>query len=259
MIVNKTITKQENFLSLVSPPFSLLSSFLLFSLLTCLFSLFSCSFDYGNQEGANKDQPDLIMENVEYVRVRSADPQARFQAERLERYEERRIMELRNFSFEQFGNRGEDINASGRAGSASVEIDSGDIRMDDGVRIDVETEDLAIETKWLEWKDKERTLTSGEEEEVSIYQENGTAFTGIGFHADARRRTWEFVGSVGGTYTHEDDEEEESAVEETSAEETAADEDDEEFDAEEISADTEVAANAEEEAAEIPVDEEAGV
>jgi hypothetical protein len=51
------------------------------------------------------------MENVEYVRVRSADPQARFQAERLERYEERRIIQLRNFSFEQFGNRGEDVNA----------------------------------------------------------------------------------------------------------------------------------------------------
>ena len=132
------------------------------SLLTILFSLSSCSFDYGNQE-AEKNQPDIIMENVEYVRVRSADPQARFQAERLERYEERGIIELRNFSFEQFGSRGEEVNAYGRAGSASVEIDSGDIRMDDGVRIDVDTEDLAIETKWLEWKDKERTLAAGEE------------------------------------------------------------------------------------------------
>jgi len=163
------------------------------------------------------DQPDLIMEDVEYVRIRSADPQARFQAERLERYEERRIMELRNFSFEQFGNRGEDVNASGRAGSASVEIDSGDIRMDNGVRIDVDSEDLAIETRWLEWKDKERLLTGGEKEEVNIYQENGTFFTGTGFYADARRRTWEFSGNVGGTYVKEDDEEEESVAEETAA------------------------------------------
>ena len=172
------------------------------------FLLSSCSFDYGNQDGADKNQPDIIMENVEYVRVRSADPQARFQAERLERYEERGIIELRNFSFEQFGSRGEEVNAYGRAGSASVEIDSGDIRMDDGVRIDVDTEDLAIETKWLEWKDKERTLAAGEEEEVSIYQESGTAFTGTGFHADARRRTWEFAGNVSGTYIKDDDEEE---------------------------------------------------
>jgi len=200
----------------------------LFSLLLFLFSFFSCSFDYGNQEGADKNQPDLVMENVDYVRVRSADPQARFQAERLERYEERRIIELRNFSFEQFGNRGEDVNAYGRAGSASVEIDSGDIRMDDGVRIDVDSEEMAIETIWLEWKDKERTLTGGEVEEVSIYQENGTAFSGIGFHADARRRTWEFSGSVGGTYIQEDDEEEEIVIEETAA----SDDDDADADSE---------------------------
>jgi len=191
----------------------------LFSLLPFLF--FSCSFDYGDQEGADKNQPDLIMENVEYVRVRSADPQARFQAERLERYDERGVIELRNFSFEQFDNHGEDVNAYGRAGSASVEIDSGDIRMDDDVRIDVESEELAIETKWLEWKDKERTLTGGEEEGVSVFQDSGTAFTGIGFHADARRRIWEFTGNVSGTYVKDDEEEEIEIEVDADAEEAA--------------------------------------
>ncbi|MDR0494939.1 MAG: LPS export ABC transporter periplasmic protein LptC [Treponema sp.] len=178
----------------------------LFSLLFIL-PLVSCSFDYGDQGGGDKNQPDIVMENVDYVRVRSADPQARFQAELAERYEERRIMELRNFSFEQFGNRGEDVNAYGRAGSASVELDSGDIRMNNGVRIEVESEDIAIETQQLEWKDKERTLSGGEENEVSVYQESGTAFTGTGFYADARRRTWEFSGNVSGVYVHEDNEE----------------------------------------------------
>ena len=185
------------------PPFFVLCSLLLFA---------SCSFDYGNQDGAEKDQPDITMENVEYVRVRSADPQARFQAERVERYEERRIMELRNFSFEQFGNHGEDVNAFGRAGSATVEIDTMDIRMDNGVRIDVESEDIAIETKWLEWKDTARTLTGGDEEEVNVYQDNGTMFTGINFQADARRRSWEFSGAVSGTYIHDDDEDEEETA-----------------------------------------------
>jgi len=185
--------------------------------------LASCSFDYGNQDGADKGQPDIVMENVEYVRVRSADPQARFQAERLERYEERRIMELRNFSFEQFGSRGEDINAYGRAGSASVEIDSGDIHMDDGVRIDVDSEEIAIETRWLEWKDKDRLLTSGPEEEVNIFQKDGTSFTGIGLHADARRRTWEFIGTVEGAYTYDDEDgEPETDSEKIAAEESGA-------------------------------------
>jgi len=179
---------------------------LLFSLCSLLFA--NCSFDYGNSGGGDKKQADVVMENVEYVRVRSMDPQARLQAERVERYEERRVMELKNFSFEQFGNHGEEINASGRAGSALFEIDSGDIRMEDGVRIEVDSEDIAIETVKLEWKDKERTLTGGPGEEVHVFQDNGTSFTGIGFQSNARTRSWSFSDAVNGTYVHEDSDEE---------------------------------------------------
>ena len=188
-----------------------------FSLFILLFSflLSSCSFDYGKEEKIDNTLPDIVMNNVEYVRVRSADPQARFNAERVERYEERRIMELRNFSFEQFGNRGDDINAHGRAGSASVEIDTGDIRLDDGVRIEVESEDIAIETRWLEWKDKARSLNGGLGDEVTVLRDDGTSFTGIGFYANARRRVWEFSGFVSGTYIHEDIEEETIEITET--------------------------------------------
>jgi LPS export ABC transporter protein LptC len=199
----------------------------LFSSLFIFFFFFAaCSFDYGNQENSGKDQPDIVMEDVEYVRVRSYDPQARFQAERAARYEERRIMELRNFSFEQFGNGGEDVNAVGRAGSASIEMDTLDIRMDNGVRIDVDSEDIAIETRWLEWKDNARTLSGGDTEEVNVYQENGTAFTGIGFRADARRRTWEFSDAVSGTYIHDDDGEEAAESESSKTESGAKNEPD---------------------------------
>jgi LPS export ABC transporter protein LptC len=179
---------------------------LLTALLTILCSLLfvHCSFDYDSAGDADKNQPDIIMDDVEYVRVRSMDPQARLQAERVERYEERRVMELRNFSFEQFGDH-EEINAYGRAGRASYEIDSGDICMEDGVLIDVDSEDVTIETARLEWKDNERTLSGGPADEVRVYQENGTSFTGIGFQSNARSRTWSFSDTVSGTYIHDDD------------------------------------------------------
>ena len=170
--------------------------------------LMSCSFDYGDRTVAERDMPDIIMENVEYVRVRSWDIQARFLAERAERFEERGLMELRNFSFEQFGNQGE-VDAFGRAGSASVELDSMDIFMADWVRLEVESEEIAIETVQLEWRDRPRILLGASNEEVHITREDGTSFAGVGFRADARQRTWEFAGAVMGTYVHEDDEEEE--------------------------------------------------
>ncbi|MCL2044231.1 MAG: LPS export ABC transporter periplasmic protein LptC [Treponema sp.] len=186
-----------------------------------LLPFLSCSFDYGNQGAADEDMPDIIMDDVEYVRMRAADPQARLLAERVERYEDRRLMKMKNVTFEQFGT-GEEVNAFGMAGSASFEIDTGDIRMSDGVRIEIDTEDIILETNWLDWKDEARILSSGEEEEVRIFQENGTVFSGIGFHADAWNRSWEFSGTVSGTYIHSGNEEDEDAAEEIILDEVIA-------------------------------------
>jgi LPS export ABC transporter protein LptC len=177
-----------------------------------LLSLTSCTFDYGQGDSSEEELPDLVMNNVEYVRIRSADPQARFHAELAERYDKKRKMELTNLRFEQYGEHGNEINAYGAAGNATVDIDSGDINMKSGVRIEVESEDIIIETDRLEWLDENKTLSAGEEDAVNIYRENGTSFTGIGFQADARNRKWEFNGTVSGTYIYDDEEEEEETM-----------------------------------------------
>jgi LPS export ABC transporter protein LptC len=173
----------------------------------------SCTFDYGEREHFDDDLPDLVMENVEYVRVRSADPLARFQAERAERFDNLGVMRLQNFSFEQYGERGEEINAQGSAVFASVDIDSGDIFMDLGVRLEVESEDIIIKTNQLEWLDEPRILSTGRDDNVNILRENGTSFTGVNLRVDARQRTWEFAGNVSGIFIHEDEEENEEIIE----------------------------------------------
>jgi LPS export ABC transporter protein LptC len=178
--------------------------------LFCSLLLFgACSFDYGDDEGEGEEQPDIVMREVEYVRVRDGEPTVRFQAERAERYEQRQTMELKNFSFEQFGSGVEDVNAQGRAGAASVELDSGNIRLGEGVRIEIESEDITIETGNLDWKDEERVLAGGQYAEVNIHRADGTSFTGRGFSANARSRTWEFSAGVEGSYFYEDEDEEE--------------------------------------------------
>ena len=205
------IKEKIHHFSLITPHSSLLIPHFSLSLFTVTCSLLillaSCSFDYGNQEGVDKSQPDVVMNKVEYVRVRSAELQARFMAEQARRFEDRRLMELQDFTFEQFERQTGDVNAYGRAGSAEVKTDSGDIQMDDGVVIEVESEDIIIQTKQLEWKDKERVLMGGRDQTVNILRANGTSFSGIGFSADARNRTWEFFGIVEGTYIHDDEEE----------------------------------------------------
>ncbi|MCL2442963.1 MAG: LPS export ABC transporter periplasmic protein LptC [Treponema sp.] len=175
----------------------------------------SCTFDYGDGGSSDEILPEIVMINVEYVRVRSADPIARIQAERAERYDKLGIMKLEHLSFEQYGEKGEEVYLFGTAGNASFVIDSGDITLDNGVRIEVESEDIVIETKELDWKDEPRILSSGPNEEVFISQENGSIITGIGLRVDTRKRTWDFFGTVSGIYVHEDDDDAEDANEST--------------------------------------------
>jgi LPS export ABC transporter protein LptC len=166
-----------------------------------------CTFDYGIPSGDGRSRPDIEMEGVEYTRVRNGDPQVRFQADKAERWEERRTMDLEQFSFEQFEDHGEVINAQGSAGTASVELDSGNIELRNGVSIAVDSEDVTIETERLKWQDSDRVLSGPESGEVVIRRSDGTSFTGSGFTANVRSRTWEFSGEVSGAYVHEDDEE----------------------------------------------------
>ena len=68
----------------------------------CPRCVYPCSFDYGEKSSTDNTQPDIVMTNVEYMRVRSGDPVARFMAEQVQRYEQRMVMEVRSFSFEQY-------------------------------------------------------------------------------------------------------------------------------------------------------------
>ena len=185
-----------------------------FPLAAAAILLTACSFDYDTASGSDKGRPDIVMDNLEYVRVRGGDPLVRFQAEHAERWEESQTMDLRNFSFEQLEDHGETINAAGRAGDAAVQLNSGNLTLKNGVRISIESEDITIRTASLEWKDKEKTLSGAPENEVDIERSDGTSFSGRGFFADARNRTWNFSGEVFGKYVEKEDSKDKEEVKE---------------------------------------------
>jgi LPS export ABC transporter protein LptC len=179
--------------------------------LSALLLVSACSFDYGDLPPGNV-QPDVTMRDVEYTRVREGNPQVHFKAGLAERYEQRQTMKLNGFSFEQYGQGGE-INAAGSGASASVDLNSGDIQLEGGITISIEAEDITIETPSLAWQDKERTLSGSEKDAVQVTRSGGTSFSGNGFSADARSRTWSFSLPVEGVYVRED----EDAEDETEA------------------------------------------
>ena len=175
-------------------------------IVNCVLLIVNCSFDYGTSRN-DIERPDIIMHDVEYVRVVQGDPLVRFHAEYAERYEEQQIMNLDTFSFEEFQDRGYSVNTTGRAGAALIELDSGNVSLTRGVYIQVESEDITIETATLHWRDRERLIEGGENEVVNIRRSDGTVFIGRGFSANAREQTWQFNQGARGTYIDDTDDE----------------------------------------------------
>jgi LPS export ABC transporter protein LptC len=173
----------------------------------------SCSFDYETQEPEESILPDIVMENLDYVRVRGGSPQAHFIAERAERYDKLRTMELSVIQFEQYNLATGELDAKGTAGGAEIELSNGNVTLKDGIDLSVESEELTMETDWLAWNDGDRTLNSREDAAVVIKQTGGTDFSGTGLSANVRSRQWEFAGGAEGTFEQDDEEEEEEAGE----------------------------------------------
>jgi LPS export ABC transporter protein LptC len=186
-----------------------------------LFCAVSCTFDYGITEAVESPYPDITMEDLDYVRVRKGGPIARLQAEIAERYEKRHRMELKNYSFEQYNTSNDEIDAVGSGGFASIELDTSNIHMSSGIEIIVDSEDITLGTERLDWEDSKKYLRGGDNDPVNIEQSDGTMFTGSGFSADVRARSWFVSSNAEGAYVHEDDDEESGEEDETTENETA--------------------------------------
>jgi LPS export ABC transporter protein LptC len=176
----------------------------------------ACSFDYENSDENALTGIVLTMRDMEYVSIRGGDPSVRIRAEEARRYEDKHSMELDVFSFEQFESAGQrssgqgestapGISTRGRAGRAQIELDTGNLSMNGGVFIEAVTDDIAIETIGISWRDKEKALSAPGE--VTITRSDGTVLSGRGLSADIRSKTWELRETVEGNMVDTIDEE----------------------------------------------------
>jgi len=166
----------------------------------------ACSFNY-DTAAQNDDDANLVMETVEYTRIVNGNPEIRVTAKEVRRYETKHVMEMDDFSFEQYnaapaGARVHDVNARGRAEKAAMETDTNNFSMGGGVNIEVISESITIETEEVSWRDADRTLKAPGM--VYITRSDGTTLTGAGFSADLSARTWEFESAVEGSIVEDD-------------------------------------------------------
>jgi LPS export ABC transporter protein LptC len=182
-----------------------------FVIIMIVFTQSSCSFNYGTEDSGETTLPDITMTNMDYVRVENGKTTVRFRAETGDRYEKKRTMELSNYEFEQYNTQTGGTDATGRGGKAKIEMETRAVAMEAGVDINVESENMHINTTQLQWDDKAKLLSAPETSPVHITDKDGTDFTGSGFSADAKKRSWEFTSGVQGTYVHKDEEADDEA------------------------------------------------
>jgi LPS export ABC transporter protein LptC len=168
--------------------------------------LSGCSFDYGSlSEESDSTIPDLVMTDVEYVRVQDGKPVVRLQAAKISRYDKDKRMEVEFPRFAQYAADGSE-GSRGGASSATVDIESGDVVLSGGVVLSVPGEDVHLETDRLDWLDKDRVLAGGDEVPLLVKRGDGSYLSGPGFRVDSRSKRWSFSGAVSGTYVDEADE-----------------------------------------------------
>ncbi|WP_304226075.1 LPS export ABC transporter periplasmic protein LptC [Gracilinema caldarium] len=163
----------------------------------------ACSFDYSSVSETESERPDLVMQDVDYVRVKDGKITLHMQADQVDRFEQKRLLQVQNIRFEQFSKENSSPEAVGSAGYAQFWTATSDASFAEGVRITVNSEDLSVEASTLQWNNGQKKLFGPQNDQVLLKRKDGSILSGKGFSADGRSRSWTFAGPVSGTYQEE--------------------------------------------------------
>jgi len=154
-------------------------------------------------EEAESNRPDLVMQDVDYVRVTDGAIMFHLQADKIDHFENNHLFQVQNIRFEQFTKGVTDPDAMGAAGFAQFWTTTQDAVFGEGVRIVIPSEDLSVEANNLQWHNSQKKLFGTLGDEVLLKKTDGSMLVGKGFSADGRSKSWQFTGPVSGIYQEE--------------------------------------------------------
>jgi lipopolysaccharide export system protein LptC len=186
--------------------FPFLHFLVVFILVGTVSLLLSCSFDYSTISESEQEKPDLIMQDVDYVRVSDGKISLHMQADQIKRYESKRLLQVQNIHFEQYAKNSLEPDAIGAAGIAQFWTATSDAAFSEGVQIYITSEKLSIEAKSLQWNNSQKKLLGPLDGQVLLKKSDGSILVGKNFSADGRSRSWQFAGPVSGIYQEDSEE-----------------------------------------------------
>jgi LPS export ABC transporter protein LptC len=166
-----------------------------------------CSLDYRSAElGAQGSEniPDAVISGLTYRMVKNSRLSIELEASRAEAYDSKKQTLITDARLTEFNDQGKAV-TEGRADSVTYHSDTDDAEISGRVYVHSETEKGAISAESLNWKDKDKLLTTDPNELVVLKKDDGSYISGRGFSGDFKKKQMTFTGPVEGAYVYEDE------------------------------------------------------
>ncbi|PKL11585.1 MAG: LPS export ABC transporter periplasmic protein LptC [Spirochaetae bacterium HGW-Spirochaetae-8] len=170
------------------------TGFIIFLLLVLLMSTAACSFvpPEGSAIGKPADNPDLLMQDAEYLLGIAGNEPVLIRAKTIEIYQTAGKAYLENITFTQQDSQGQ-TTVSGKALAAQIDTKTNNVSLTGDIVIINHLDDLEITAQALTWIHDRRIFESEAESEAQIAYGNGNSVRGTGFSADFTQATYEFL------------------------------------------------------------------
>lgn len=177
-----------------------------FFFLIILLSLASCRLQYGEDieaDAFDKQVPDLIIVNTEYLVYRDNVLLLRMKVDRGETYSAKGTRILSGVLFEQF-DRESVVQVRGTADTATQEIQTEKVEFAGNINVFILSEKTTIETDYILWDPDKKTMKGKPELKVKVVRNDGSEIEGYDLFSDLSSRSIELGGGVTGLIRSED-------------------------------------------------------
>lgn len=167
----------------------------IFYLNVLLFSFFSCSLNYKNEnENVEKKIPELVFDDVQFSRYEKDEKKIFLKANSLEQFKGAKELYARNVFFEMYKN--EKTNASGKCDLLALDLENKNYFLYDNIFL--QKDSFSLKGDALSFNGKTEQITSARNDTLTLTS-NGTTIIGSGFSASTVDNSFAFSGAVSGT------------------------------------------------------------
>lgn len=162
-----------------------------------VFSLLSCSLNYGNDTETDTDYPEFAFYNASLVRYENARQTLQVSASQIEKYRGSSASYAKNATFTTWNEQGEKEN-EGSCALLKADSTAKQYVLLDGITL--KNGDFEIEATSLFWDGASEQMISGSDE-IVVLKRDDVQMEGRGFSASGRDKSFSFSGMVDGVIT----------------------------------------------------------